>query len=140
MKPVAFNPEKDLAPVPFNKRVCRLARQMKQLGLTWHPHVGCFVWDPDGVIKPDSPFPGSIYFILSLPRFVDIFGTIENIVKKLVWLPTWHQARLLYQKLGVSDNTIADMWQNEETLTAGEDLVKIYELLIDSLQKKKQTA
>jgi hypothetical protein len=100
--------------------------------------VGCFAWDPEGFIELDSPFPGRIYFILSLPRFIDIFGTIENIVEKLVWLPTWHQARLLCQKLGVSDNAIADMWQNDGTITAGEDLLKIYALLIDSLKKQNQ--
>jgi hypothetical protein len=139
MKPIAFNPENDLAPIPFNERVCWLARQMKQLGLTWQPHVGCFVWDPDGFIEPDSPFPGHIYFILSLPRFIDIFGTVENIAEKLVWLPTWHQARLLCQKLGLSHNAIADMWQNGETLAAGEDLAKIYELLIATLQKDQKS-
>ncbi|MHC4639967.1 MAG: hypothetical protein ACYTBV_21130 [Planctomycetota bacterium] len=117
MKPIAFNPENDLAPIPFNKRVCRLAMQMKQLGLPWQTHVGCFVWDPDGFIKADSPFPDQIYFILSLPRFIDIFGTVENIAEKLVWLPTWHQARLLCQKLGLSHNAIADMWQNDRHLT-----------------------
>ena len=101
MKSIAFNPENDLAPLPFNKQVCRLAMQMKQLGLTWQPHVGCFVWDPDGFIRPESPFPDQIYFILSIPRFIDIFGTVEHIAEKLVWLPTWHQARLLCQKLGV---------------------------------------
>ena len=112
--------------------------QMKQLGLNWQPHVGCFVWDPNGFIKPDSPFPGRIYFILSLPRFIDIFGNIENIAEKLVWLPTWHQARLVCQKLGVSDNTVAELWQNDTRLAAGEDLVKIYELLVETLQKNKK--
>jgi hypothetical protein len=138
MKPITFNPENDLAPIPFNKQVCRLAMQMKQLGLTWRPHVGCFVWDPDGFIRPESPFPDQIYFILSLPRFIDIFGTVDDIAEKMVWLPTWHQARLLCQKLGVSDEAVTSMLQNAEALTAGEDLIKIYELLIDTLQRNQK--
>jgi hypothetical protein len=136
MKPIAFNPENDLAPLPFNDRVCRLAKQMKQLGLTWRSHVGCFVWDPESFIEPDSPFPGRIYFILSLPRFLKIFGTVEKIVEKVVWLPTWHQARLLCQKLGVKDEALVDMWQNNGGLPAGEEVVKVYELLIGALQKQ----
>jgi hypothetical protein len=96
------------------------------------------VWDPDGFIRPESPFPDQIYFILSLPRFIDIFGTVDNIAEKMVWLPTWHQARLLCQKLGVSDEAVTSMLQNAEALTAGEDLIKIYELLIDTLQRNQK--
>ena len=96
-----FDPEKDLAPMPFDKRICRQALEMKKTGLEWRPQVGCFVWDPDEYIKPASPFPGRIYFILSLARFIDIFDTIEEMAEKLVWLPTWHQARLVCRQLGI---------------------------------------
>ena len=61
-----FNPEKDLAPMPFDERICRQALEMKKTGLDWRPQVGCFMWDPDYAIKPASPFPGRIYFILIL--------------------------------------------------------------------------
>jgi hypothetical protein len=56
MAPIRFDPEKDLAPTPFDEQICRLALEMKSLGLIWQPHVGCFVWDPDNWIKPESPF------------------------------------------------------------------------------------
>ncbi len=102
MLPVAFNPATDLAPTPFDDELCEKARALKQAGLPWRPHVGCFVWDPDRHIKPASPFPADIYFILSLPRFVDIFGSIEAVRDKLIWLPTWHQARLLCEHFGVA--------------------------------------
>jgi len=101
-----FNPEKDLAPMPFDERICLHALEMKNSGLVWRPHVGCFVWDPNEIIKPASPFPGRIYFILSLSRFIDIFGSIDQISSKLVWLPTWHQARLDYQQLEGPDSVI----------------------------------
>ena len=39
--------EIDLAPIPFDKRICLQALKMKQCGLVWQPQVGYFVWDPD---------------------------------------------------------------------------------------------
>jgi hypothetical protein len=95
-----FNPETDLAPMPFDERICRRALEMKNSVLKWRPHGGCFVWDPGEFIKPASPFPGKIYFVLSLARFIEIFDTIEQMARKLVWLPTWHQARLVCRQRG----------------------------------------
>lgn len=135
MKPIPFNPRKDLAPVVFDTKICRLAAEIKRLGIPWQPHVGCFVWDPDEHIKAESPFPHRTYFILSLPRFVDLFGSIEAIAEKLVWLPTWHQARLLCQQLGVPDQIVATIWQRQTPPTAGEELVQIYKLLIGTLKE-----
>ena len=135
VKPIPFNPQKDLAPVIFDTEICHLAAEIKRLGIDWHPHVGCFVWDPDAHIQADSPFPHRIYFILSLPRFIDIFGSVEALVEKLVWLPTWHQARLLCQRLGVPDNDVAHIWQGRASLSVGEELRQIYTLLINVLRK-----
>lgn len=104
MTPIPFDPATDLAPIPFDNRICRLGRELKDKGLTWRPHVGCFVWDPEGLIQSPSPFPNRIYFVLSLPRFLDIFGTVENMVAKLIWLPTMHQARTLCRQLGLRDH------------------------------------
>ena len=136
MKPIRFNPTDDLAPMPFDEQICRLASDLKNLGLNWQPHVGCFVWDPDSCIKANSPFPGRIYFILSLPRFVDIFGSLAGMVEKLVWLPTWHQARLLCDKLGVSDRDLAQEWHAEKSFCPGEDLRRIYRHIANALQNR----
>jgi hypothetical protein len=136
MTPIRFNPEKDLAPIPFDERVCRLALDLKNLGLNWQPHVGCFVWDPDDIIKVESPFPRGIYFILSLPRFIEIFGSIANMVEKLVWLPTWHQARLLCEQLAVTDHDLTDDWQSGTTLLPGDDLLGLYRRIGDALQNR----
>ena len=135
MKAIPFNPQNDFAPVFFAPEICALAAKIKRLGIDWQPHVGCFVWDPDEHIQADSPFPHRIYFILSLPRFIDIFGSVEAIVEKLVWLPTWHQARLLCQHLGVPDKDVADIWQSRSSLAVGEELRQIYGLLLKALQK-----
>ena len=48
MKPLPFDPHKDLAPIPFEARHVELAKELKRLGLPWAPHVGCFVWDGEG--------------------------------------------------------------------------------------------
>lgn len=134
MKPIPFNSQKDLPPVVFDTKICLLAAEIKRLGIKWQPHVGCFVWDPDKHIKADSPFPHRIYFILSLPRFIDILGSIEAIAEKLVWLPTWHQARLLCQRLGVADQAVANILQDQPCLSAGEELRQIYTLLLGALK------
>ncbi len=136
MKTIRFNKEKDLAPLPFEERLCRQALDLKKLGLPWQPHVGCFVWDVDDVIDVDSPFPGNIYFILSLPRFIDIFGSIENIIDKLVWLPTWHQARILCQQLGVSDKNVAGDRLSDKSVSPSEELRQLYKLIASAIQKE----
>ena len=137
MAPIRFNPEKYLAPTSFDEQICRLAWEMKNLGLTWQPHVGCFVWDPESWIKPESPFPGRIYFILSLARFVEIFGNTQEIAHKLVWLPTWHQACLLCNRMGISDDVLEKSRQPNHTGTPTEELLHIYELIIDALHERK---
>jgi hypothetical protein len=133
MKPIPFNPDKDMAPVPFSAQHVEAAQRLKRLGLPWTPHVGCFVWDPAGTIEADSPFPGKIYFILSLPRFIGIFGSLEAIRDKLVWLPTWHQARLLSRRLGISDEEIGAVWNSHPAPEPGDDLLAVYEKLAEVL-------
>lgn len=140
MVPIRFDPEKDLPPTPFDDRICRLSLKMKDLGLNWQPHVGCFVWDPDHRINPESPFPGRIYFVLSLPRFLEIFGSMQEIAQKLVWLPTWHQARLLCMRMGIRDSLLEKSPQSGCTNTPTEELLKIYELIINALRDSKRGA
>lgn len=56
MKPTPFNPETDLAPIPFDLGHCHLAAELKKAGLPLIPHVGCSVWDRDGYLATSSPF------------------------------------------------------------------------------------
>ena len=120
----------------FDSHICHLAQEIKGLGIRWHPHAGCFVWDPDEIIKPDSPFPGRIYFILSLPRFIDLLGSREAISEKLVWLPTWHQARLLCQRMGIADEDLAKDWQKKGGFPPCADLADVYLAIINGLQNR----
>jgi hypothetical protein len=135
---MGFNPDEDLAPTPFDEKICRLALEMKELGLSWRPHVGCFVWDPDQHIKPTSPFPGRVYFILSLKRFLEIFGTMEEITQKLVWVPTWHQARLLCQGMGINNVSWADDQNFDHPSDPIDELLHLYEAIIARLQRAKK--
>ena len=130
-----FNPEEDLAPTPFDKQICLKALEMKTSGLVWRPHVGCFVWDPDEIIEPDSPFPNRIYFILSLKRFINIFKTIDRIAEKLVWLPTYHQALGLYRQLAGPAAVKNRRDPEDLALSTVEELFHIYELIIESLKE-----
>ena len=140
IKSIRFDPKKNLAPTAFDDRICRLASRMKSLGLDWQPHVGCFVWDPDNWIKPESPFPGRIYFILSMPRFVEIFGSVDEIARKLVWLPTWHQACLICRVMSLTDAAVYRNPLSANYRTPTEELVRIYELIIEALQNRRGAA
>ena len=134
MTSTRFNPEKDIAPMPFDKEICHQALDMKKKGLIWRPHVGCFVWDPDEFIKPTSPFPGRIYFILSLARFIEIFDTIDQIAAKLVWLPTWHQARLVCRQLGIADDIDPKSREGDDVLSPLDELLRIYGKIVENLK------
>jgi hypothetical protein len=133
IQPKRFDAEVDLPPLPFDPRHTALARQLKERGLPWTPHVGCFVWDPDERIAVTSPFPERIYFILSLPRFLRGFGSLEAMTEQLVWLPTWHQARLLCRQLGIADREVTAIWAAEPPPATGEELLAIYRLLDGAL-------
>jgi len=134
MKPIPFNEATDMAPLPFLQAHLELARALKDHGLPWKPHVGCFVWDHEGHIEAQSPFPLRVYFILSLPRFISIFGSLDAVAQKLVWVPTWHQARLLAAHLGVDAMEIANIWSPKSRVPAGEELLGMYRLILKKLQ------
>jgi hypothetical protein len=134
MKSTPFDPATDPAPIPFEERHCLQALRLKEAGLEWRPHAGCFAWDREGVIKVPSPFPQQIYFILNLERFLEIFETLEKMTEKLVWLPTWHQARLLAAARGISYREIYGLWSSGRIETPGDELSLLYKLLLAKLQ------
>ena len=117
MKPTPFNPETDLPPISFDEQHRHLATELKEAGLTWKPHVGCFVWDRDGHIEVGSPFPDRIYFILNL-----------------IWLPTHHQARLLCDRFGVDAKEISAAISSAKPL---DELLALYRIILNKLGNKK---
>jgi hypothetical protein len=133
MKPTAFNEKTDLSPLPFSKSVCLAAKKLKESGLSWTPHPGCFVWDEEKTIQVPSPFPNHIYFILNLGHFLKLFTDLEQLKKKLIWLPTEHQASLIAEKSGISPKAIEKSLRVADPV---ERLISLYNLLILNLTQK----
>jgi hypothetical protein len=133
MRPTPFRSDIDLAPIPFGQNLRLAAKRLKEAGLLWHPQVGCFVWDEMGVIEVPSPFPDRIYFVLNLGHFLRRFGTEENMVEKLVWLPTWHQARLICGRMGISATEISEALCAASVDTPGGELLLVYNLILTKL-------
>lgn len=133
MKPTPFVEGKDLEPIPFSLAHCALAKELKKKGLDWHPHVGCFVWDEEGHIEVPSPFPHRIYFILNLGHFLRIFETVENMKDKLVWLPTWHQAKIICKNLDIGQTEMNASLCSPEAAGSGDDTSALYRLILEKL-------
>ena len=137
MKPVSFNEQTDHAPLPFDRRVLTAAHGLKSKGLAWRPHVGCFVWDRQKIIPVPSPFPLDVFFILSLPRFLAIFGNMEKMQSDLVWVPTWHQGLLLCREMSLDTSGLL-----EGTIgmaKPGDELLALYERIAKALPAKIQS-
>lgn len=136
MRPTPFRQGIDVTPIPFSKEHCLAAKRLKAAGLVWHPHIGCFVWDELELIEIPSPFPHRIYFVLNLGHFARRFGTVGEMAGKLVWLPTWYQARLICESMGIDD---AQVWERlclEPVGIPGGELLVLYHLLLERLQEQ----
>ncbi|BBO71332.1 hypothetical protein DSCA_52620 [Desulfosarcina alkanivorans] len=116
-------------PIPINDAVLASAQRLKDLGLPWSPHVGCFVWDRDAAIQAPSPFPRRIYFILNMRRFTDIFGSRENMRRQLVWVPTWHQAFQLCRQWGIAAPDAKGAARDTRPDPEEDGLLGLYDLL-----------
>jgi hypothetical protein len=99
--------------------------------------VGCFVWDPAEIIEVTSPFPNRIYFILNLGHFLRIFGSLEEISRKLVWLPTYHQARLFCDQVGVDQEEVSAVLASPENIRAGDELLVLYNMILSKREASK---
>lgn len=127
MRPTPFNPITDFAPIPFSEAVCKEALNLKEAGLAWTPHVGCFVWDRENRIETASPFPLDIYFILNLNRFLEIFENEEELQGSLVWVPTASQALTLL-------NRTRPVEYRFPVMAPEELLIELYRRLLDHLR------
>jgi hypothetical protein len=54
-------------------------------------------------------------------------------VKKLIWLPTRHQARQIEEKLGIGDKELAGLFTRAEAATPGDELLAVYDLILKRL-------
>lgn len=129
---------KELSPIPFSEALLAAAQRLKQLGVPWSPHTGCFVWDSEAVITSPSPFPLRIYFILNMRRFLDIFGTVEKMQQQLVWIPTWYQAVELCRILGGKTNGADPASSRERSGPAEDQLLALYRRIGSRLEAESQ--
>jgi hypothetical protein len=134
MKSTPFNTETDKAPISFAVEVRQFAKQLKLAGLKWQPHVGCFVWDEGGKIRVPSPFPENIYFILNLGHFVRLLGSIEDVANDMIWLPTWHQARIICKEFEISDQIVYDIILADKS-DGSIDILQLYGIILNKLTK-----
>ena len=130
MKSTPFDPSRHYAPIPFSDELCRKAAALKEAKLVWEPQVGSFVWDPEATIPAPSPFGGRIYFVLNLNRFLQFYQSMDELQERLVWLPTWYQARQLLDRMG--DRGGAGFG------SATEEFLHLYERILAALRRGDQ--
>jgi len=126
-----------LLPIPIDDTVLAAAYRLKMRGLSWSPQVGSFVWDREAVISAPSPFPKRVYFILSMRRFTDIFGSQEKMRQQLVWVPTWHQAIQLCSRLGVADVDAGQVVEGRRLISGEDGLLRLYASIARQLEASK---
>jgi hypothetical protein len=52
----------------------------------------------------------------------------------LVWLPTYHQARLLCDQVGVDQEEASAVLASAEDIHAGDELLVLYKLILNKLE------
>ncbi len=129
-----------LSPIPMDDRIMQLPLQMKQAGLPWEPEVGCFVWDREEIIAQPSSFPKRIYFILNMKRFISIFGDVEKMKLRLVWLPTWYQARQIIRRLQIRDTDRGSQRHPNPSSSPEAELAGLYQHILQHLQASDKLA
>jgi hypothetical protein len=77
-----------------------------------------------------------MYFILNLGHFLRIFGSLDDISKKLVWLPTYHQARLLCDQVGVDQEEVSAVLASAETIRPGDEILELYKMILHRLEAR----
>jgi hypothetical protein len=68
-----------------------------------------------------------------LNHFLKRFPTLESMNQKLVWLPTWHQARQICTSIGIADSSILDVVQDSFRADRNDELLGLYGLILTRL-------
>jgi len=106
----------------FTETEIELARSIKQAGFDWNPVPGHFVLDDDEVFHHTSPFQPHVFFILDLQHFLRYTETIDGMKRRLVWLPTWFDAREQLRLSGVTNEEILTRLQDDKAVENGREL------------------
>jgi len=119
----------------FSQQEIDAARNLRELGVSWFPAPGHFVFDEAGVIEQPSPFQERVYFILELKHFLRRTGCVDRLKVALFWLPTWHDARELLRAQGVADGEVADALRNARAIENRSELLTLYRLIAIGLRR-----
>ena len=113
----------------FSEEELDLAQLFKALGLGWTPNVGHYVLDQSNVIECSSPFQDRVFFILDLKHFLRRCETLEGVIEKMCWLPTWEQARGILSSMQVDSQTIAERLVATKAIEFNEERLELYRLI-----------
>jgi hypothetical protein len=115
----------------FTPQMIELAIRFKAGGVPWQPAPGDYVLDRQAIVQRESPFQPGVYFILNLPHFAKLAGGPEDLQEKLVWLPTWDQARAVLRDAGLSDAAQQVTLVQREAIATNRELITLYELICE---------
>jgi hypothetical protein len=123
----------------FSEEQIEIARQMRDAGLVWEPAVGHYVYDETGLIDAPSPFQENVYFILDMKHFLRRSGTVEELKRRVFWLPQWHQVRQIARDCNISDAAQAERLRQNNALESGDELSLLYGMVLDALKKAQDS-
>ena len=113
----------------FSDYQIALARSFKAGGVPWTPRPGHYVLDPHEIVERESPFQDRVYFVLNLPHFIKLAGGIDSFIQKLIWLPTWDQAREILRQCGMDDAQQQEYLTEKDSINQGSELTDLYDLI-----------
>ena len=110
----------------FSETEIKLARQLRDNGLTWEPAVGHYVYDESGLCEKGSPFQERVYFILNHAYFMQLIGGVDRFKAEMLWLPTWEDLRAIIRGFGYSDADVAQYLVAKQSIVTGEERLDLY--------------
>ena len=60
---------------------------------------------------------------------------MEILKESFFWLPTWHDAREILQKLGISDTRVASRLASKAAIESRDELIVLYDLIAEQLEQ-----
>ena len=117
----------------FQAEEIHAAQQLRELGLSWDPQPGQYVYDAAGLIEQPSPIQDRVYLIHDLKFFLRQAGSMGAMKNGMCWLPTWREARQLLRSMGLSDLKLLAALVKSDALEQESELLVLYQLLADRI-------
>jgi hypothetical protein len=117
----------------FSDEEIELAQLFKAYGLEWEPRCGQYVLDQSELIECASPFQPRVFFILDLRHFLRRAGTVEELKRRLCWLPDWQDCRQLLQHMGLGSEVVARRLAASCAIEDNCERLELYRLIEEQL-------